>query len=124
MTRRLAPPCGVPLCPNIAVSAGRCEQHKPRPWARPNGVKRAGGRTWQRTRARIFDRDGHACRYCGAPAEVVDHVVNRARGGSDDDQNLVAACRQCNQLKLQQEKKGNVTMTPMPTAECSEEITF
>ena len=43
-------------------------------------------------------RDAWACRYCGGPAVQVDHVVPRAHGGGADPDNLVAACRRCNQL--------------------------
>ena len=43
-------------------------------------------------------RDG-ACAYCGGKAETVDHVVPRSRGGRSTWQNLVAACRPCNQRK-------------------------
>jgi 5-methylcytosine-specific restriction endonuclease McrA len=48
----------------------------------------------------ILERDGFRCRYCGAPApEVrlhVDHVIPVIAGGSDDPENLVAACEDCN----------------------------
>ncbi len=51
-------------------------------------------------RFRILNRDGFKCRYCGqsAPDIVlqVDHVEPFCRGGSDDDDNLVAACEACN----------------------------
>lgn len=104
MTRKLSTPCTFSGCPAIAVKDGRCEQHKRKPWA---GQKRhAGGRAWQRTRARIFARDGGLCVYCGATAEVVDHVLCRAHGGSDDDSNLVACCKACNQRKMQREARG------------------
>jgi hypothetical protein len=36
------------------------------------------------------------CVYCGEPADVLDHVVPRSRGGTDDPENLVAACNGCN----------------------------
>jgi 5-methylcytosine-specific restriction endonuclease McrA len=63
------------------------------------------GWAWQRTRARILARDGNACRYCGARAEVVDHVVAIAAGGSDHDSNLVACCRACNERKRRDEAR-------------------
>lgn len=48
----------------------------------------------------ILERDGFACRYCGARAPdaelVVDHVVPVAAGGTDDPTNLVTACQDCN----------------------------
>lgn len=54
---------------------------------------------WHSIRKRILRRDGGKCRYCGRPADEVDHVVPIARGGSDDDSNLVAACGKCNREK-------------------------
>jgi 5-methylcytosine-specific restriction protein A len=118
MPRRLASPCAEPLCPRIAVSRGRCAIHKQKskPWQGKRYAV-AGGRGWQRTRARIFERDDGLCRYCGGVAEVVDHIVCRARGGSDDDANLVAACKRCNERKRVQEARAGRTRTSTPESE-------
>lgn len=56
------------------------------------------------TRVAVFVRDRGACVYCGATYQAgakltVDHVVSRKRGGGDDFDNLVAACRSCNEDK-------------------------
>lgn len=40
-----------------------------------------------------------ACVYCGAPAEHADHVVPITRGGLHCQENIVPACRFCNQSK-------------------------
>ena len=57
----------------------------------------------RRVRFEIFRRDGHACRYCGRrpPAVTleVDHRIPRCMGGTDDPENLVAACWDCNRGK-------------------------
>lgn len=50
-------------------------------------------------RRAVFLRDDHACQYCGRPAENVDHVVPRSRGGAHTWDNVVAACRKCNARK-------------------------
>lgn len=55
-------------------------------------------------RFRILQRDEFQCRYCGRRARdgvrlEVDHIVPRARGGSDNDDNLVTACHECNSGK-------------------------
>jgi 5-methylcytosine-specific restriction endonuclease McrA len=50
-------------------------------------------------RRAVFARDGHACQYCGSPAENIDHVVPRSRGGTHTWDNVVAACRPCNVRK-------------------------
>jgi len=66
-----------------------------------------------RLRHRILRRDGWKCVYCGkGPPEVVleiDHVTPVASGGSDDQSNLVTACRGCNQGKSDQP-----AVEPMP----------
>ena len=41
----------------------------------------------------------YCCAYCGGPADTVDHVILRSRGGHDRRSNLVAACRRCNSTK-------------------------
>ena len=48
------------------------------------------------SRRGVFARDRHRCQYCAAPAETVDHVVPRSRGGRHTWDNVVAACRRCN----------------------------
>ena len=57
----------------------------------------------KRLRYEILKRDNHACRYCGCRAPevklTVDHVLPVALGGSDEPENLVAACRDCNSGK-------------------------
>ncbi len=50
-------------------------------------------------RRAVFARDSHRCQYCGAPAENLDHVVPRSRGGQHVWENVVAACRPCNTRK-------------------------
>jgi hypothetical protein len=51
----------------------------------------------------IVQRDGLYCHYCDklmAYGEAqVDHVVAKARGGSDAPDNLVLACLRCNSIK-------------------------
>ncbi len=51
------------------------------------------------TRRAVFARDNWTCQYCGRPAENVDHVVPRSRGGEHVWENVVAACRRCNTRK-------------------------
>ena len=49
----------------------------------------------------VMTRDNHQCAYCqarGVPLEI-EHVVPRARGGSNRPSNLVASCVPCNQRK-------------------------
>jgi len=55
------------------------------------------------TRSAIMLRDAHTCQYCGEmPGRkelTVDHVVPRSQGGEHSWQNLVTACKVCNQRK-------------------------
>ena len=48
------------------------------------------------SRRAVFVRDQHECQYCSGPAETLDHVVPRSRGGAAHWDNVVAACRRCN----------------------------
>lgn len=57
----------------------------------------------KKIRFEILKRDGHTCRYCGGkPPHVtleVDHVIAKAQGGSDQPENLVTSCFDCNRGK-------------------------
>ena len=51
-------------------------------------------------RDKIAQRDGFACKYCGATEHLeVDHVVPLSRGGANTVRNVVIACRSCNAAK-------------------------
>ncbi|HVF52808.1 MAG TPA: HNH endonuclease [Actinomycetota bacterium] len=51
------------------------------------------------SRRAVFVRDNFECQYCGRPAENVDHIVPKSRGGRHTWDNVVAACRPCNARK-------------------------
>jgi 5-methylcytosine-specific restriction endonuclease McrA len=51
------------------------------------------------TRRAVFARDGWVCQYCGVTAENVDHVIPKSKGGEHSWENVVAACKRCNQRK-------------------------
>src|SRR4051794_26021018 len=51
------------------------------------------------SRRAIFARDGGRCAYCRGPAETIDHVMPRSRGGVHEWDNVVAACAKCNHYK-------------------------
>jgi 5-methylcytosine-specific restriction endonuclease McrA len=50
-------------------------------------------------RRAVFARDANRCQYCAAPAENIDHVIPRSKGGPHAWDNVVAACRPCNAKK-------------------------
>jgi 5-methylcytosine-specific restriction endonuclease McrA len=58
----------------------------------------------------IYERDNFTCQYCGLDASkkfetwwsvnlTIDHIQPSSQGGTDDDANLVVACRACNSYK-------------------------
>jgi 5-methylcytosine-specific restriction endonuclease McrA len=51
------------------------------------------------TRRAVFARDLGVCQYCGGPAENLDHVIPRSKGGLHEWENVVASCRRCNARK-------------------------
>jgi len=52
------------------------------------------------TRRAVFARDGWACQYCGARANLtVDHVIPKSKGGTSSWENIVASCAPCNRRK-------------------------
>lgn len=101
-TRHVTCWCGVSFTTTVHNRRYCCVQHRPNrgdgPNARSTREKGLAG-SWPRIRLRVLERDGWKCAYCGAPARSVDHVIPRARGGTHDLGNLVAACRSCNSRK-------------------------
>lgn len=68
----------------------------------------------QKRRARLYDAEGHfgpkqlearfalwgnCCYMCGSPANVIEHVIPLARGGTNWPANLRPACTACNASK-------------------------
>ena len=55
------------------------------------------------TRNNLFIRDNYTCQYCNkrfSKSELtIDHVTPKSAGGPKTWENLVAACRRCNQKK-------------------------
>lgn len=51
-------------------------------------------------RHRIFLKTNYCCFYCSKPgADQIDHMHPRIRGGGNEDDNLIGACRTCNVRK-------------------------
>lgn len=69
-----------------------------------NGERLAKPRTtYPLNNKTLFARDEHLCMYCGntfSESELTrDHIVPLSRGGLDVWENVVSACRRCNQHK-------------------------
>jgi 5-methylcytosine-specific restriction protein A len=93
--KRLCPGCKRALIASPAMRCPACQ--RTRDAQRGTTTERGLGWEYQRKRARILARDGYVCWLCHQPgAHTVDHVVPRARGGDDSDDNLRAAHGSCN----------------------------
>lgn len=54
------------------------------------------------SRENVFRRDQYSCVYCGDRNRnnlTIDHVFPRSKGGTDTWENVVTACRRCNNEK-------------------------
>lgn len=62
------------------------------------------------TRQLVYNKCNGHCAYCGCELEYkdmqVDHVLAVGRGGSNDINNLLPACRQCNYDKHEKTIEG------------------
>lgn len=81
------------------------------PWPTTSRHERGYGRDWTKLRLRILARDLHLCQPCkrkgrATPATQVDHIVPKAKGGTDDEGNLQAICGPCHVAKTLIESGG------------------
>jgi hypothetical protein len=91
------------------------------PSVKPWGYQQGPNYGYQNTRARILDRDKHTCQHCHGKSKdtslEVHHIIFRAKGGSNDDENLITLCHTCHtqlhngeiELKLKGTKKSNLS---------------
>lgn len=103
-----ARPCRYMGCPGLTRDRdGVCPAHKARAaedrkaYDRQRGSpsQRGYGHAWRMLRATILARDP-TCTICGRAASAhVDHIVARAKGGSDDESNLRGVCHSCHSVK-------------------------
>ena len=67
---------------------------------RPIGAMKRGVKF---SRVNVYTRDGFRCQYCSGKFKMkelsYDHVVPRKAGGRTDWENIVTACRECNNRK-------------------------
>jgi 5-methylcytosine-specific restriction protein A len=90
--------CLEPGCGRL-VRASRCDLHAKRGWKGAGGMS-AG---WAALRRQVLAEE-RRCRLCGTTIGLeVDHIVNRAQGGSDGRENLQALCKRCHRRKTQDE---------------------
>lgn len=89
----------------LAEEAASAEKDRKRAEARAAKIALRGGQVNRApisagVRDFVYDRDGHACRLCGATENLtLDHVYPWSLGGPDTPDNLRVLCRPCNSSK-------------------------
>lgn len=70
---------------------------------RGNTTQRNYGAPWAKLSTTVITRDGHCtdCGTTGTPTNplTADHIIPKARGGTDDLHNLICRCRRHNSAK-------------------------
>lgn len=108
-------PCRGPACPNHTRNGycPSCRAARERRYeaSRGTAAERGYGRAWQRLRLEILARDAYLCQECRRNGHLhpvgksghVDHIVPKARGGTDSPANLETLCRRCHSRKTARE---------------------
>lgn len=110
-------PCRQYRCPNLVKrkDKGYCDEHSDqrsnwtkRPDRSGSTTKRGYGHAWRKLRAQVLNRDGHLCMACKragryVPATDVDHIISKAKGGTDALSNLQSLCKSCHRTKTANE---------------------
>ncbi len=73
-------------------------------WAKTSRHARGYGTAWTHIREQIMRRDCGLCQPCRQQGRVtlavaVDHIKDKASGGTDDQDNLQAICESCHTAK-------------------------
>lgn len=87
--------------------------------ATAGSVSHAPRRARTLTNASLFRRDNHRCLYCGGVFTrdqlTRDHVIPRSKGGKDVWENVVAACKRCNNAKADRTpEEAGLTLLAVP----------
>jgi len=94
-------PCSRVGCAKLVTNAQPCPEHGRRPWEhdQPSAALRGYGHRWRKLRALVLAEEP-TCRYCRhAPSTTVDHVIPKAKAGTDERANLAGACNRCHATK-------------------------
>lgn len=113
---RPARTCSHPSCRNDAATRGLCQQHYREQTARNLAAlhatrnnderRRRYGAAWRTQRARVINRDGGACTYCGTTERLeVHHLVDTDR---PTDAQLVTLCYRHHRAIEAEGKRGKV----------------
>lgn len=93
--------------------------------------RRTQGMHWIRDEKRlaIYMRDGMACIYCGATVEgestilTLGHVIPYSRGGTNEPEKLLTACKRCNSSRGDRALSVFVDAVAEYTGQDADEIT-
>ncbi len=107
-------PCTAPRCYKMASKGGRCEDHQPEPWCTSKAKSasdRGYGYQWKKIRSKALIRDAHLCQHCFKKGIItvatdVDHIIPKAKGGTNALENLQSLCNSCHKIKTASERKG------------------
>lgn len=93
--------CPQPGCREYAP----CRTHQV--W-KPSSGTRALPSDWKSRKKKAKGFTEKRCYLCNriSPNGAVDHIVNRASGGTDDPSNLAWACHPCHAAKTEREKQA------------------
>jgi 5-methylcytosine-specific restriction endonuclease McrA len=98
-----------PVCKNvfIAKSATVRDVDICKFCAEDHGMSKSSfASVWMRMRFMVFMKDNFTCCYCGrSPIKdgvslECDHIKPKSKGGQDEIENLITACKDCNSGKL------------------------
>jgi 5-methylcytosine-specific restriction protein A len=81
------------------------------PWDKRTRHQRGYGHQWDKLRGQVLQRDAWLCVECKRNrfveiATEVDHIVPKAKGGTDELDNLQSLCRTCHEKKTLEESGG------------------
>lgn len=108
--------CSKTMCKGYATDGtSRCNKHKIKQasgWAKYNNGNTANdngyGYQWRKLRESVLARDRYLCQTCYrlgqfTNANIVDHIINKANGGTNNTANLEAICFKCHKRKTNRE---------------------
>lgn len=83
------------------------------PWPTTSRHNRGYGTHWDKMRVYVLRRDKGLCQPClrnnrTSLANAVDHIVPKAKGGTDDMENLESICAPCHKDKTTKDAGGRV----------------
>lgn len=94
----------LPRHPHPRTQGSGATQAQDMSWSRESRHARGYGTAWDKLRKRILARDCHLCQPCKRAGRIkagnqVDHRTPKAKGGTDDEDNLEVICEPCHRDK-------------------------